>query len=136
MSSENVSRSNPEDLSYVADDSVGGVASSSDMLDVSCAAFELPQMSVIPPDCIVTFRGWFSASKFDFVVPLSVIARMPSDISVNEFAANVTLPDFVESYKTIFVESCDAMSSDIVTFSRPEVVLYDVEDIVGDIVSS
>ena len=123
MSSENVSRSNLEDSSHVADDSVGGVASSSDIVDVKCAVLELPHMSVMPPDCIVTFRGWFSASKFVFAVPLRVIASMPSDVSVKAFAANVTLPDFVESYKTIFVESCDAMSSDIVMLSLPKDVM-------------
>ena len=80
------------------------MASSSDMAAVSCAVFELPQMSVMPPGCIVTFRGWFRVSKFDFVVPLSVTVRMPSDISVKEFAANVTLPVPAEPYRIILVK--------------------------------
>ena len=61
-------------------------------------------MSVMPPGCIVTFRGWFRDSKFDFAVPLRVMFRIPSCVSVKESAANVTLPDFVESYNMIFVE--------------------------------
>ena len=93
-------------------------------------------MSVMPPVCIVIFRGWFRASKFVFAVPLRVMFRIPSYVSVKEFAANVTLPLPVESCNMIFVESCAAMSSDIVTFSLPDTVLYEVEDIVGDVVSS
>ena len=136
MSSDIVMFSLPEMVAYDVDDIEGDVVSSSDMPCVRCAAFELPQMSVMPPGCIATFRGWFRDSKFDFVVPLRVAVITPSDVSVNAFAANVTLPDFVESYRIIFVESCAAMSSDIVTFSLPEVVLYDVEDIEGGVTSS
>ena len=93
------------------------------MAAVSCASLELPQMSVMPPVCIVIFRGWFRDSNFAFAALFRVIFRIPSDISVKEFAGNVTLPDFVESYRTILVESCDAISSDIVTFSLPEDVM-------------
>ena len=117
-------------------DIVGDTVSSWDMVDVSCAALELPQMSVMPPVSMAMFRGWFRASKLVFVLPLRVMFRIPSYVSVKAFAANVTLPDFVESYSVIFVESCDAISSDIVTFSLPETVSYDVEDIVGDTLSS
>ena len=104
-------------------DIVGDTVSSWDMAAVSCAVFELPQMSVIPPVSMATFRGWFSSSKLVFAVPLRVMFRIPGDISLKEFAANVTLPDFVESYSVIFVESCDAISSDIVMLSLPEDVM-------------
>ena len=80
-------------------------------------------MSVMPPACMAMFRGWFRASKLVFAVPLRVMFRIPSYVSVKEFAANVTLPDFVESYSVIFVESCDAISSDIVMLSLPEDVM-------------
>ena len=136
ISSDIVTFRLPDTVLYEVEDIVGDAVSSWDMADVRGAALELPQMSVMPPACIVTFRGWFRDSKFVFAVPLRVMFRIPSYVSVKEFAANVTLPDFVESYSMILVESCDAMSSDIVTFRLPETVLYEVEDIVGDAVSS
>ena len=116
----------PEVVAYDAPDIAIGILSLKDMRAVKVSELELPQMSVIPPDCMAMFRGWFRASKFVFVAPLRVMFRIPGDVSVKEFAANVTLPDFVESYSVILVESCDAISSDIVTFSLPEVVLYKV----------
>ena len=136
ISSDIVTFSLPDTVLYEVEDIVGGMVSSSNMADVRGAALELPQMSVMPPGCIATFRGWFRASKFDFVVPFRVAVRRPSSISVNAFAANVTLPVPVESYRTIFVESCVVMSSDIVMSRWPETVAYNIEDIVGDVVSS
>ena len=136
MSSDNVMFSLPETVLYEVDDIVGGVVSSSNMEDVRCAAFELPQRSVMPSGCIATFRGWLRDSNFVFAVSFSDMERRPSNISVNAFAANVTLPDFVESYSIILVESCAAMSSDNVMSRLPEIVPYIMEDIVGDVVSS
>ena len=121
---------------YDVPDMASGTSSLDDIKAVKPSELVFPQMSVMPPACIVTFRGWFRASKFDFAVPLRVMFRIPSYVSVKEFAANVTLPLPVESCNIIFVESCDAMSSDIVTFRLPETVSYDVDDIVGDVASS
>ena len=104
-------------------DIVGDVVSSWDIAAVSRAAFELPQMSVMPPVSMATFRGWFRASKLVFAVPLRVMFRIPSYVSVKEFAANVTLPDFVASYSVILVELYAAMSSDIVMLNLPEDVM-------------
>ena len=136
MSSDIVMLSLPETIPYDVEDIVGDVVSSWDIAADRWTSLELPQRSVMPPGCMAMFRGWFRASKFDFVVPFRVVVRRPSNISVNAFAANVTLPDFVESYSIIFVELYAAMSSNSVTSRLPEIVPYIMEDIEGDMVSS
>ena len=112
----------PDVVAYDTPDIVIGISSLDDMGVVKASELVFPHRSVTPPACIVTFRGWFRASKLVFVLPLSVIVRMPSDISVKEFAANVTLPVPVELCSVIFVELWVAIFSES-TSARTLVVI-------------
>ena len=67
----------------MAEDGEGGIISP-DMVDIRGILLVLPQMSVIVPDGMVTFRGYFRALKAVLLDSVSVMVSMPGVFSENK----------------------------------------------------